>query len=306
MTVPNRPFDSVLLISFGGPQGPKDIRPFLENVLRGRRVAPQRMEEVAHHYELFGGVSPITALHAAAGGRAARSGWRPRDIRCRSTSACATGTRSSRDTLRQMSRTARGARSASSRRRSSPTRAASSIARTSSPRATALRHDTGGDIEVTYVNSWFDHPRFIDANAAHVRDAARRLPADVRSAARLVFTAHSIPLTMAERSRYREQLLESSRLVAERSGIADWALVYPEPQRPPRGSLARVRTCANTCGASGPQGSGRRAVPDRVRLPTTSKCCTTSIARPRDGLPRDRPADDARRGRERRSRCSST
>ena len=55
------PFDAVLLIAFGGPQGPADVRPFLANVLRGRRVAPERVEEVAHHYELFGGVSPLTA-----------------------------------------------------------------------------------------------------------------------------------------------------------------------------------------------------------------------------------------------------
>ena len=57
-----RPFDAVLMISFGGPQGMADVRPFLENVLRGRRVAPGRIDEVAHHYELFGGVSPLTPL----------------------------------------------------------------------------------------------------------------------------------------------------------------------------------------------------------------------------------------------------
>src|SRR5688500_689976 len=55
-------FDSVLIVSFGGPNGPADIRPFLERVLHGRRVSPERIEEVAHHYDLFGGVSPITAL----------------------------------------------------------------------------------------------------------------------------------------------------------------------------------------------------------------------------------------------------
>src|SRR5919198_1542324 len=54
------PFDAVLLVAFGGPQGPDDIRPFLANVLRGRRVSPERVEEVAHHYEIFGGVSPLT------------------------------------------------------------------------------------------------------------------------------------------------------------------------------------------------------------------------------------------------------
>src|SRR4051794_8246684 len=56
------PFDAVLLVAFGGPQAPEDVRPFLANVLRGRRVSPERVEEVAHHYDLFGGVSPLTEL----------------------------------------------------------------------------------------------------------------------------------------------------------------------------------------------------------------------------------------------------
>ena len=58
----SQPFDAVLVIAFGGPQGPADVRPFLENVLRGRRVAPGRIDEVAHHYDLFGGISPLTEL----------------------------------------------------------------------------------------------------------------------------------------------------------------------------------------------------------------------------------------------------
>ena len=57
-----QPFDAVLLIAFGGPQGRADVRPFLANVLRGRRVSPERVEDVAHHYELFDGISPITEL----------------------------------------------------------------------------------------------------------------------------------------------------------------------------------------------------------------------------------------------------
>src|SRR6476469_5868334 len=60
--MPAQPFEAVLLVAFGGPQGPADVRPFLENVLRGRRVSPERIDEVAHHYELFDGVSPLTAL----------------------------------------------------------------------------------------------------------------------------------------------------------------------------------------------------------------------------------------------------
>ena len=57
-----RGFDGVLVVAFGGPQGPADIRPFLERVLRGRRVTPERIEDVARHYEIFDGVSPITRL----------------------------------------------------------------------------------------------------------------------------------------------------------------------------------------------------------------------------------------------------
>lgn len=52
-------YDAILLVSFGGPEGMNDVMPFLENVLRGRNVPPERMHAVAHHYELFGGVSPI-------------------------------------------------------------------------------------------------------------------------------------------------------------------------------------------------------------------------------------------------------
>ena len=84
----------------------------------------------------------------------------------------------------------------------------------------------GDDIDVTYVGSWFDHPLFVAANAAHVREALQRLPDDVRSSARLVCTAHSIPLPMAERSLYRQQLEQTARLVARDAGVADWALVF--------------------------------------------------------------------------------
>jgi ferrochelatase len=90
----------------------------------------------------------------------------------------------------------------------------------------ALRATTGGDIDVTYVPSWFDHPLFVEANASHVRAAVKRLPPGVRGGAQLIFTAHSIPLSMAESSLYREQLLVSARGVARGADIADWTLVY--------------------------------------------------------------------------------
>jgi ferrochelatase len=219
-------FDSVLIISFGGPQGPQDVKPFLENVLRGRPVTPQRMEEVAHHYHLFGGVSPITELtqRQAAGLRqrlAAAGHPLPVYVGMRNWHPFLA------DTLHRMyddgRRHAIGFIAAAHHSYSSCQQYRDNVIAARD----GLRRDTdGGDIDVTYVHSWFDHPLFVEANAGHVREAVERLPANVRSAARLVFTAHSIPTRMAEQSRYREQLLESSRLVAERAGVADWALVF--------------------------------------------------------------------------------
>ena len=218
-------FDSVLLVSFGGPQDISDIRPFLANVLRGRRVTPQRVEEVAHHYELFGGVSPITEIT-----RRQADGLRRRLEATGHALPVYVGMRNWHpylaDTLREMRaaghRKAIGFIAAAQHSYSSCQQYRENVA--------AARHDLrtagDGDVDVTYVRSWFDHPLFIAANAAHVRTAIARLPEHVRSAARLVCTAHSIPLSMAERSRYREQLLETARLVAQEAGVRDWTLVY--------------------------------------------------------------------------------
>lgn len=217
-------FEAVLIISFGGPQGFDDIRPFLANVLHGRRVAPERVEEVARHYEVFGGVSPITEItHRQARGLASRlaaaghalpvyvgmRNWHPFLA----------------DTLREMRaagvRRAVGFIAAAQHSYSSCEQYRENVAA-----ARAELRSSGEDIEITYTGSWFDHPLFVSANAAHVREALQRLPGEVRSTARLVCTAHSIPTAMAERSRYREQLEETARLVALDAGISDWALVY--------------------------------------------------------------------------------
>jgi protoporphyrin/coproporphyrin ferrochelatase len=88
-----------------------------------------------------------------------------------------------------------------------------------------LRRD-GQDIDVTFAGSWYNHPLFIAANVAHVRAAIARLPERARAGARLVFTAHSIPTSMAALSQYEAQLRESAELVAEQIGTNDWALVY--------------------------------------------------------------------------------
>jgi ferrochelatase len=217
-------FDAVLVISFGGPQGVDDIRPFLANVLRGRRVAPGRVEEVAHHYELFGGVSPITDItkRQAAGLEARlRDAGQPLPVYV--------GMRNWHpflaDTLREMHaagvRRAIGFIAAAQHSYSSCQQYRENVA---AARAELRAH--GADVDVTYVGSWFDHPAFVEANAAHVRAARARLDPALQDAARLVFTAHSIPVSMAARSRYEAQLHESARLVAEATDVRDWKVVY--------------------------------------------------------------------------------
>lgn len=236
-------FDSVLIVSFGGPRGPRDVRPFLERVLHGRRVTPQRVEEVAHHYEMFGGVSPITELtiRQAQGlqERLASSGHPlPVHVGMRNWHPFLA------DTLKGMhaagARHAVGFIAATHHCYSSCEQYRGNV----TDARIALRSATGADVAITYVESWFDHPLFTEANARHVRAALTRLPADLGGVARLVFTAHSIPLPMAESSRYREQLLESARLVAEEAGVADWALAYQSRSGRPGDPWLEPDVCA--------------------------------------------------------------
>ena len=207
-------FDAVLVIAFGGPRGPADVRPFLENVLRGRRVGPGRLDEVAHHYDLFGGVSPLTELtmRQAAGLRAALAeagaplpvyvgmrNWHPFLA----------------DTLAEMSRAgvrrAIGFIASAHRSYSGCAQYRENVAE--ARRQLAARGLPG--VQVTYVADWHDHPAFIAASADNVIEAIRRLPDRHRAGARLIFTAHSIPAAMAERYPYRAQVGETARLVAE-------------------------------------------------------------------------------------------
>jgi ferrochelatase len=224
------PFDAVLVIAFGGPQGPADVRPFLENVLRGRRVSPERVDEVAHHYELFGGVSPLTELTMRqADGLGERLRARGLDI------PVYVGMRNWHpyltDILAEMSRAgirrAIGFIAAAHRSYSSCTQYRENV---TSARE-ALRAAGLADIQVTYVPDWHTHPGFIRANAENVLAALSWLPPDRRDRARLIFTAHSIPVSMAERYPYREQYEDSVRLVVdhlrrETGRDRGWATVY--------------------------------------------------------------------------------
>jgi len=212
-----QPFDAVLMIAFGGPQAPPDIRPFLANVLRGRRVAEGRAEEVAHHYEVVGGRSPITELTFSQA-----EGLRQRLAAAGTPLPVFVGMRNWHpylaDTLAAMARAgvrrAVGFISAAHNSYSSCTQykenvrdARAALARVGLP-----------DVEVTYVAGWHDHPMFVEANAERVRAAMAQLAPAERDRARLVFTAHSIPESMSERYPYRAQFEETASLVADRVG----------------------------------------------------------------------------------------
>ena len=217
-----RGYDALLVVSFGGPEGMADVMPFLENVTRGRNIPRERLEEVAHHYELFGGVSPINGqnrdLVAALEVELGRHGielpvyfgnrnWHPY----------------LEDTLREMR--AAGIRSPLALF----TSAFSSYSGCRQYREDLFRAQAAigaGAPEVFKLRVFYNHPGFVEANAARVRDALAAIPESRRDTAPVVFTAHSIPAAMAERCRYVHQLGETARLVAEAVGVADYSIAY--------------------------------------------------------------------------------
>ena len=227
-------FDALLLLSFGGPEGHDDVMPFLRNVTRGRGVPDERLHTVAEHYYRLGGVSPINAqnkaLIAALEADFAAAGldlpiywgnrnWTPyaehtvrrmHDDGIRRAVVLATSATSSFSGCRQY--------------RNDVARARSAVG-DDAPELVKLRH-------------YFDHPGFISANTDHVRSALEMVP----SGARLVFTAHSIPVGMNETSGpdrnglYLKQHLETARLVAEqvRGPGAGFDLVFQSRSGPPQ------------------------------------------------------------------------
>ena len=220
-----QPFDAVLLVAFGGPQGPDDVRPFLANVLRGRRVSPERVEEVAHHYERFGGVSPLTELtlkqaHALEAALASRGLPLPVHVGMRNWHPFLADTLSAM-TARGITR-AIGVLAAAQRSYSGCLQYKENVR---DAQASLLQAGARAP-QVVYVGDWHEHPGFIDANVDRVRRAFQRLPEDVRDAARLIFTAHSIPTSMAQRYPYEAQLHGAARRIADGAGRREWALVY--------------------------------------------------------------------------------
>jgi ferrochelatase len=223
-------YDAFLLVSFGGPEGPDDVMPFLANVTRGRGIPAERLAAVAEHYYAVGGVSPInqqcrdmlTAVQAEfpAAGLSLPVYWGNRNWSPYLT-----------DTVRAMAED--GVRRAIA----FVTSAYSSFSscRQYLDDIEQARAAVGPDApQIDKIRRFFNHPGFIEPFAANADAALATLPAELREQAHLVFTAHSIPVAMADASgpgggrRYVAELTEAARLVAERTdgGSHPWTLVY--------------------------------------------------------------------------------
>ncbi|MDR3658947.1 MAG: ferrochelatase [Mycobacterium sp.] len=222
-------FDALLLLSFGGPDGPEDVRPFLENVTRGRGVPPERLDAVAEHYLHFGGASPINGINRALIEqlRSALPGlpvyfgnrnWGPyaedtvtamRDNGIRRAAVFTTSAWGGYSSCRQYIEDVARARAA---------------AGPSAPELVKLRQ-------------YFDHPLFIEMFAEGIATAAAQLPAELRDDARLVFTAHSIPVGADQRcgpQLYSRQVGYATRLVAAAAGYRDYDQVWQSRSGPPQ------------------------------------------------------------------------
>lgn len=225
--------DALLVLSFGGPEGMADVRPFLENVTRGRGVPPERLDEVEEHYRHFGGVSPLGArnrdLVAAVRERLdvpvylGNRNWHPM--------VEDTVAEMARDGVRRaavFATSAYGGYSACRQYHEDVARAREAVG-PGAPELVKLRH-------------FFDHPLFVAANADAVRAARATLPAELRAVARLVFTAHSVPTAADERAglpeegghRYSRQVAAAAALVAAEVGAPEHDVVWQSRSGPPR------------------------------------------------------------------------
>lgn len=218
----NQPYDALLVLSFGGPEGREDVIPFLENVLRGRNVPHERLLAVAEHYYHFDGVSPINAqnraLIAAVEQELAATEidlpvyWGNRNWYPLLT-----------DTMRQM------AQDGVQHVLAFVTSAYSSYSgcrqyREDIARAQAAVGENAP--QVSLIRKFYNHAGFIYPMIENVRVALDQIPAERREVAKLVFTAHSIPMAMAKHSDYEAQLNEACQLVAKGLDISSWMLVY--------------------------------------------------------------------------------
>jgi len=220
-----KPFDAIVIVSFGGPEGPDDVLPFLENVTRGRNIPRQRLEVVAEQYRLFGGVSPINAINrrllARLNDKLARSGpalrvyWGNRNWAPLLT-----------DTVRTMAADGVGHALAFV---TSAYSSYSSCRQYLDNLAAACREVGPGAPVIEKIRPYWNHPRFVDMFVASARAALNATDGD----AHFLFSAHSIPSTMAATCDYAAQLREAARLIATELGLGQWDVVFQSRSGPP-------------------------------------------------------------------------
>jgi ferrochelatase len=223
-------FDAVLLLGFGGPTSMAEVRPFLDNVVRGRPVPPERVEAVVHHYERIGGRSPFNELTFRQG-RALEAQLRTEGLALPVYVGMRMWAPYVHDTLQRM---------AADRVRRAvgiimvPHQTDASWGRYEREISAARERLGAGAPEIDYVDEWHAHPLFIEAVRVNVVAALQQIPAERRSAVTVVFTAHSVPTVMAAASPYVHQITESARLVAERIGHSRWSVAYQSRSGSPR------------------------------------------------------------------------
>ena len=225
-----RAVDAVLLVAFGGPTAAHEIRPFLEIVTRGRNISAERLEEVAHHYEQMpGSRSPLAELTFAQA-----RGLEQALTRVGPALPVFVGMRNwhpfLHETLAEMA--GKGARRALAIILS-PLRTEASWERYMHDVAEA-RARVAGAPEVGFASAWFEAPRFVAAVADRVRAALAEIPEGARASTPLVFTAHSVPVAMAQTSPYVSDLTAAARAVARRLGHARWSVAYQSRSGSPR------------------------------------------------------------------------
>src|SRR6201985_3343847 len=224
-------FDALLLLSFGGPQGPEQVRPFLENVTRGRKVPPERLDHVAEHYMYFGGVSPINRINLALIAQI-RAELEERGLGL----PVYFGNRNWEPYIEDTVTTMRdnGIRRAAVFTTSAwsgysgCTQYVEDIAR--------ARDAAGADApELVKLRPYFDHPGFVQIFADTIGAAGGALAAELFTDARVVFTAHSIPVAADQRcgpQLYSRQVAYAARLVAAAAGYRDFDLVWQSRSGP--------------------------------------------------------------------------
>lgn len=222
-------YDALLFLSFGGPEGPDDVMPFLENVLRGRNVPRERMLEVAEHYQHFGGVSPINAQNRALI-EAIRAELAVRGIPL----PVYWGNRNWHPFLAETLRTMRaeGVR----RALAFVTSAYScySSCRQYLEDIAGAREEVGPNApEIDKLRQFFNHAGFVEPLAENVRLALEQIPAERRGQTEVLLTAHSIPLGMARTCAYEAQLQDVAQSISRLLAHDRCRLVYQSRSGPP-------------------------------------------------------------------------